>query len=158
MDSLLKWHFSSVASSPLVLAPKVDQKIPIYSLYWFPSNYNKGFNHVHLYSPSLDMSFIFHAHISTGVRKYLQHLHLIEDTMMTHLPCTPHVLNPLESRSYTHNSVPYSMYFVSIFAIVITIDSLLKWHFSVVASNPLVLAPKVDRQIPVYGLYLFTSN
>jgi hypothetical protein len=105
-----------MASNPLSLAPKVDQQIPIYSLYLFPSNYNKGFNHVYLYSPSLDTSFIFNAHISTGAQKYLQHVHLIKETMMTHKPFTPHALNPLESSSYTHNSTPYSMYFISIFA------------------------------------------
>jgi hypothetical protein len=87
-----------------------------YSLYLFPLNYNKGFNHVHLYSPSRDTSFIFYAHISIGARKYLQHVHLIEETMMTHLPRTPHALIPLESSSYTHNSPPYYMYFISIFA------------------------------------------
>jgi hypothetical protein len=116
MDSLLNWHFSSMASNRLSLAPKVDQQIPMYSLYLFPSNYNKGFNHVHLHSPSLDTCFIFHARISTSAWKYLQHVRLIEETMMTHLPCTPHALNPLESSSYTNNSPPYSMYFISIFA------------------------------------------
>jgi hypothetical protein len=116
IESLLKRYFSSVASNPLVLAPKVDREILIYSLYLFPSNYKKGFNHVHLYSPSLDTSLIFLAHISTVAQKYLQHVHLIEETMMTHLPCSPHALNPLKSSSYTHNPPPNSMYFISLFA------------------------------------------